>query len=86
MPAKGIALTQALTQFLGVKASEGIQHKSVGQLQIRINAFVTWAKGLKVDEVTPTLAQEYRNALLRKTDISFKTKLDYLAAHKQFFR
>ncbi|MFC5707300.1 site-specific integrase [Aeromonas eucrenophila] len=85
-PAKGIALTQAFTQFLDAKASEGIQHKSVGQLQIRINAFVTWAKGLKVDEVTPTLAQEYRNALLRKTDISFKTKSDYLAAHKQFFR
>ncbi|HHQ4742002.1 TPA: site-specific integrase [Aeromonas veronii] len=85
-PAKGIALTQALTQFLDAKSSEGIQHKSVGQLQLRINAFVTWAKGVKADQVTPTLAQEYRNILLRKSDISFKTKTDYLAALKQFFR
>ncbi|WP_260750355.1 site-specific integrase [Aeromonas dhakensis] len=85
-PAKGIALTQALTQFLDAKSSEGIQHKSVGQLQLRINAFVTWAKGVKADQVTPTLAQEYRNILLRKRDISFKTKTDYLAALKQFFR
>ncbi|MCY9838149.1 hypothetical protein [Aeromonas media] len=60
-PVKGIALTQALTQFLDAKASEGIQHKSVGQLQVRINAFITWAKGLRVDEVMPTQAQEYRN-------------------------
>ncbi|MGE6101826.1 hypothetical protein [Aeromonas salmonicida] len=82
-PAKGIALTQALTQFLDAKSSEGIQHKSVGQHQVRINAFVTWAKGVKVDEVTPALAQEYRNGLLRKADISFKTKGDYLAALKQ---
>ena len=85
-PAKGIALTQALTQFLDAKSSEGIQHKSVGQLQLRINAFVTWAKGVKADQVTPSLAQEYRNILLRKSDISFKTKTDYLAALKQFFR
>ncbi len=85
-PAKGIALTQALTQFLDAKSSEGIQHKSVGQLQVRINAFVTWAKGVKVDEVKPALAQEYRNGLLRKADISFKTKADHLAALKQFFR
>ncbi|HHQ4695853.1 TPA: site-specific integrase [Aeromonas veronii] len=85
-PAKGIALTLALTQFLDAKSSEGIQHKSVGQLQLRINAFVTWAKGVKADQVTPTLAQEYRNILLRKSDISFKTKTDYLAALKQFFR
>ncbi len=35
--------------------------------------------------MTPTLAQEYRNNLLRKSDISFKTKIDYLAALKQFF-
>ncbi|WP_265434297.1 tyrosine-type recombinase/integrase [Aeromonas salmonicida] len=85
-PAKGIALTQALTQFLDAKSSEGIQHKSVGQLQVRINAFITWAKGLRVDEVMPTQAQEYRNGLLRKADISFKTKTDHLAALKQFFR
>ncbi|WP_323921484.1 phage integrase N-terminal SAM-like domain-containing protein, partial [Aeromonas caviae] len=58
----------------------------MGQLQLRINAFVTWAKGVKVDEVTPALAQEYRNSLLRKTNLSFKTKGDYLAALKQFFR
>ena len=54
----------------------------MGQLQLRINAFVTWAKGVKADEVMPTLAQEYRNILLRKSDISFKTKIDYLAALK----
>jgi integrase len=85
-PSSGITLTRALARFIETKTSEGIQHKSVGQLQLRINVFVTWAKGVKVDEVTPTLAQEYRNGLLRKSDISFKTKADYLAALKQFFR
>ncbi|ELC7281001.1 phage integrase N-terminal SAM-like domain-containing protein, partial [Aeromonas veronii] len=79
-------LTHALARFIETKTSEGIQHRSVGQLQLRINAFVTWAKGVKVDEVTPALAQEYRNSLLRKTNLSFKTKGDYLAALKQFFR
>ncbi|WP_429076358.1 hypothetical protein [Aeromonas veronii] len=57
----------------------------MGQLQVRINAFVTWTKGVKVDKVTHALAQEYRNGLLRKADISFKTKADYLAALKEFF-
>ena len=85
-PSSGIMLTHALARFIETKTSEGIQHRSVGQLQLRINAFVTWAKGVKVDEVTPALAQEYRNSLLRKNDISFKTKTDYLAALKQFFR
>ncbi|MGL6496253.1 hypothetical protein ACSZNT_15385 [Aeromonas veronii] len=78
-------LTHALARFIETKTSEGIQHRSVGQLQLRINAFVTWAKGVKIDEVTPALAQEYRNGLLRKSGISFKTKTDYLAALKQFF-
>ena len=85
-PSSGITLSHALARFIETKASEGIQHKTMGQLQLRINAFVTWAKGVKVDEVTPALAQEYRNILLRKSDISFKTKTDYLAALKQFFR
>ncbi len=84
--AKGIVLAQALAQFLDAKTSEGIQYKSVGQLQIRIGAFVSWTKGQRVDEITPALAQEYRNSLLRKADLSFKTKTDYLAALKQFFR
>ncbi|WP_216640844.1 hypothetical protein [Edwardsiella tarda] len=81
----GITLTHALARFIETKTSEGLQHKSVGQLQLRINAFVTWDKGVKIDEVTPRLALEYRNGLLRKSDISFKTKTDYLAALKQFF-
>ena len=85
-PASGLTLKKALAQFIEAKTSEGIQHKSVGQLQIRIQAFVTWAKSHKVDERTPCLAQDYRNALLRKPDLSFKTKSDYLAALKQFFR
>ncbi|WP_234924355.1 site-specific integrase [Aeromonas veronii] len=85
-PSSGIMLTHALARFIETKTSEGIQHRSVGQLQLRINAFVTWAKGVKIDEVTPALAQEYRNILLRKTNLSFKTKGDYLAALKQFFR
>ncbi|MGY3914706.1 hypothetical protein [Aeromonas australiensis] len=33
--------------------------------------------------MAPTLAQEYRNSLLHKRDISVKTGEDYLAALKQ---
>ncbi|WP_323883934.1 site-specific integrase [Aeromonas hydrophila] len=85
-PTSGVPLRQALTKFIESKASEGIQHKSVGQLQLRVQAFVTWAKGHMVDEITPALAQAFRNTLLRNDSISFKTKSDYLAATKQFFR
>ena len=46
-PSSGIMLTHALARFIETKTSEGIQHRSVGQLQLRINAFVTWAKGVK---------------------------------------
>ncbi|EKP0308255.1 hypothetical protein JGK42_002099 [Aeromonas veronii] len=36
-----------------MKTSEGIQHKSVGQFQLRINAFVTWAKGVCSGQLRP---------------------------------
>ena len=56
-PTTGVPLRQALTKFIESKASEGIQHKSVGQLQLRVQAFVTWAKGHMVDEITPALGK-----------------------------
>lgn len=45
-PSSGIMLTHALARFIETKTSEGIQHRSVGQLQLRIQNMVR--KSLKL--------------------------------------
>lgn len=85
--AQSMTFDAALERFLESKQSEKIQQKSIGLLNLRISAFIKWAKEKKlthVAQIEPRHAMDYRDELLNTT-LSSKTKTLYLSATKQFF-
>ena len=72
-----------LTCFLTFKEAEGITHRSIQQLKLRINTFLELLEK-PVQKVEAKDAMNYKVVLL-KTNKSHKTQKDTLAAIKQFF-
>jgi len=77
-------LNSKLGEFLASKSAEGISHRYIQQLKLRIGHFVGWHKKSELNGFTPKLALEYRDYLLSEGR-SYKTNHLYLSAITLFF-